>query len=479
MYQRIFQQGWTSLICTGICLLLLSSCANIIPPGGGPRDSIPPKLVMAAPKDSATGVSTDRITLTFDEFVDIKQLNENLIVSPNPKTQPIVDYKLRNVYIRLKDSLQPNTTYAFNFGNAIVDVNEGNPARGFTYAFTTGRVLDDNTFSGKVKLAETGKTDSTLIVLLHKNLDDTAVVKERPLYYTKVNGKGEFTFRYLPSGRFNVFVLPNDYGKKYDDSTKMFAFLPEPINILSTGTNPVNLYVFEEAKRKEKPKPAVNKDSEPTAKSNNPERKPSPYIRTIPNLENGAQDVLNSMQINLSKRIVSLDTNGIRLTDTLFKSYTGYQLQLDSNKSSITLKYPWKTDQQMILLINKEALKDSLGNTLAKTDTIRFRTKKESEYGAIRLRITNIDLNTNPVLQFVQNDKIIEAIPMRSKELVRKLYKPGEYELRILYDRNQNGIWDSGNYRNKQQPEIVVQLAKRLAVRPNWDNEVDLSLSNE
>lgn len=68
---------------------------------------------------------------------------------------------------------------------------------------------------------------------------------------------------------------------------------------------------------------------------------------------------------------------------------------------------------------------------------------------------------------------------MRSKELVRKLYKPGEYELRILSDRNQNGVWDSGNYRTKQQPEIVIQLAKRLAVRPNWDNEVDLSLSNE
>ncbi|MFS9669155.1 hypothetical protein, partial [Klebsiella pneumoniae] len=89
-------------------------------------------------------------------------------------------------------------------------------------------VLDDNTFKGKVQLAETGKIDSTLIVLLHRNLNDTAVVKERPLYYTKINGKGEFTFRYLPSGRFNVFVLPNDYGKKYDDSTKMFAFLPEP-----------------------------------------------------------------------------------------------------------------------------------------------------------------------------------------------------------------------------------------------------------
>jgi len=433
---------------------------------------------MAVPKDSATGVTTDRITLTFDEFVDIKQLNENLIVSPNPKTQPIVDYRLRNVYIRLKDSLQPNTTYAFNFGNAIVDVNEGNPARGFTYAFTTGRVLDDNTFSGKVKLAETGKIDSTLIVVLHRNLNDTAVVKERPLYYSKINGKGEFTFRFLPSGRFNVFVLPNDYGKKYDDSTKMFAFLPEPVDILSTGTKSVNLYAFEETKRKEKPKPAANA-AEPAAKGNNTERKPSPYIRTLPNLENGAQDVLSNMQINLSKRIVSMDTNGIRLTDTLFKSYTGYQLQLDSNKSSITLKYPWKTDQQMILLITKEALKDSLGNTLAKTDTIRFRTKKESEYGAIRLRITNLDLNTNPVLQFVQNDKIVEAIPMRSKELVRKLYKPGEYELRILSDRNQNGVWDSGNYRTKQQPEIVIQLAKRLAVRPNWDNEVDLSLSNE
>jgi hypothetical protein len=479
MYQKLFQQGLTSFICTGICLLLLSSCANIIPPGGGPRDSIPPKLVMAVPKDSATGVTADRITLTFDEFVDIKQLNENLIVSPNPKTQPLVDYKLRNVYIRLKDSLLPNTTYAFNFGNAIVDVNEGNPAKGFTYAFTTGRVLDDNTFSGKVKLAETGKTDSTLLVILHRNLNDTAIVKERPLYYSKTNGKGEFTFRYLPSGRFNVFVLPNDYGKKYDDSTKLFAFLTQPVNIISTGTAPVTLYAFEEVKRKEKPKPAVNAETDPSAKTNTVEKKASPAIRVQPNLENGAQDVLTNLSINLSKRIVTIDTNGIRLMDTLFKPLTGYSLALDSNKTGLTLKYPWKPDQQHILLIAKEALKDSLGNTLAKTDTIRFRTKKESDYGAIRLRITNLDLNRNPVLQFVQNDKLVESVPMRTRELVRKLYKPGEYELRVLYDLNQNGIWDPGNYRLKKQPEIVVLLARKLAVRANWDNEVDLAISDD
>ena len=89
-------------------------CANIIPPGGGPKDTIPPRLITAVPKDSATNVTPKLITLTFDEFVDVKYLQNNLIVSPVPKNLPIIDYKLRNVTIKLKDSLEPNTTYAFS-----------------------------------------------------------------------------------------------------------------------------------------------------------------------------------------------------------------------------------------------------------------------------------------------------------------------------------------------------------------------------
>ena len=157
--------------------MLGTGCANIVPPLGGPRDSIPPKLVFVTPRDSSKNFTANKIVFNFNEYIDPKDVRTELIVSPVPKLEPIVDAKLRTLTIRIKDTLQPNTTYSFNFGNAIRDVNEGNILRGFTYVFSTGRYIDSMTFTGNVLVANTGKADSTLIVMLHKNLDDSAVVK--------------------------------------------------------------------------------------------------------------------------------------------------------------------------------------------------------------------------------------------------------------------------------------------------------------
>src|SRR4029077_15730572 len=103
-----------------------------------------------------------------------------LIVSPVSKTEPLVDVHLRTVTIRIKDTLQPNTTYSFNFGKSIKDVNEGNILKNFTYVFTTGTYIDSAELSGNVIVAATGKADSSLIVMLHRKLDDSAVIKEKP-----------------------------------------------------------------------------------------------------------------------------------------------------------------------------------------------------------------------------------------------------------------------------------------------------------
>ncbi|MGI8637634.1 MAG: Ig-like domain-containing protein, partial [Segetibacter sp.] len=161
-----------------IITIVGTGCANMIPPGGGPRDSLPPVLIEAIPKDSVTNFRGNRIILNFDEFVEIQNAFENVIVSPNPVSIPVITSRFRTVNIRLKDTLEPNTTYSINFGNALRDINEGNVATNFIYVFSTGSKLDTNSLSGKVVMAETGKVDTTLIVVLHRNLDDSAVVKE-------------------------------------------------------------------------------------------------------------------------------------------------------------------------------------------------------------------------------------------------------------------------------------------------------------
>lgn len=122
-------------------------------------------------------------------------------------------------------------------------------------------------------------------------------------------------------------------------------------------------------------------------------------------------------------------------------------------------------------------MEDTAGIGLIKSDTLKFTTKKETEYGSIRLRFNNINLQKNPILQFIQSDKIIESVPLTSSELIRKLFKSGSFEMRILYDTNKNGVWDTGAFgKVKRQPEIVQLISKPLSVRANWDNEVNIEL---
>src|SRR5690606_32052953 len=133
----------------------------------------------------------DRIVLTFDEYVQLQDVQQNLLVSPVPKINPNVDFKLKTVTIRLRDTLLENTTYKIELGTSIRDLNENNPFRDFTFLFSTGAYIDSLTLSGNVEIAETGKTDSTLFVFLYRDLSDSAVFKKKPTYITRVNKEGD------------------------------------------------------------------------------------------------------------------------------------------------------------------------------------------------------------------------------------------------------------------------------------------------
>src|SRR5690606_27679024 len=150
-------------------------CANIVPPEGGPRHTTAPRLMAARRGDSSVSFTGNRIPFTFDEFIKLENAFQNVMLSPIPQNSPNVTSRLNTVTVRLRDTLEPNTTYAISFGNTIVDVNEGNPLSNFNYVFSTGPRLDSLTFSGRVILTETGKVDSTLIVMLHVMPDDSAL----------------------------------------------------------------------------------------------------------------------------------------------------------------------------------------------------------------------------------------------------------------------------------------------------------------
>jgi Bacterial Ig-like domain len=360
--------------------LLMSSCAQIGAPTGGDRDSLPPVLVSAKPVLKSTNFTDNKITLTFDEYVDVQELQNNLLVSPLPKTNPTINSKLKTVTIKLKDTLLPNTTYSINFGKSIKDVNEGNVINNFTYLFSTGSTIDSLTLSGKIIIAETGKVDSTIIAMLYTNLDDTAVEKFKPKYIAKLNGEGQFTFTNLPKGAFNIFALKDaDGGKTYNTKTELFAFADKPISI-STNNDSLVLYAFAKEKENKNIKPAG------TLKKDLPKK-----IKYETDVTTSTQSLLNDLVLKFNKQLKSIDNTKIILFDTNYKKIETVKILLDSEKVIINTK--WQPDQNYVLVLDKDAVKDSTGGTLLKTDTIRFKTKSETDYGSVVLRFNNLNLS--------------------------------------------------------------------------------------
>jgi Bacterial Ig-like domain len=456
-----------SLIIISICSSIVtgsSGCAQIGSISGGTKDSIPPKLISASPKLLTTNFIGNKITFTFDEYIDeLQEVQANVLVSPYPKINPEIKSKLKTVTVKLKDSLIANTTYSINFGNAIKDVNEGNIFKYFTYVFSTGSTIDSLSLSGKVQIAETGKIDSTIIILLYRDANDSSVQQIKPNYIAKVNGDGSFIFNNLPQGNFSIYaLLDGDAGKTYNSKTELFAFAEKSI-LVSANNEPVSLYAYAEEKS--------NKTSSTTTKAKTAAQKKLRYSLSAAGQK---QDLRESLVIDFNNAIKNFDTSKIILTDTNYIPINTFSFLLDSNK--IILKTNWAEDFNYRLIVNKLAVRDSADSALAKTDTLRFKTKRESDYGNVVLRFNNIDFAKQPVLQFTQEGEVKESFLITGKEWRNKLFPPGEYEIRILYDNNNNGKWDPGNYLKKLQPEKVILLPKKLSVRENWDNESDINL---
>jgi hypothetical protein len=461
------------LVCVALTRVsFITGCANIVPPTGGPKDTLPPVLIHADPGIRSLHVSSNKIVLTFDEYIDMKDIHKNLIVSPVPKLTPTVTSHLKVITITLKDTLQPNTTYALNFGKAVTDVNEGNVLRNFTYVFSTGDYLDSLRYSGRVIMANNGKPDSTLIVMLHTQLDDSAVEKERPRYIARLDSSGSFTFTNIKPDIYRLYALNDESGThEYTSKSEIFAYADSPVD-LRKSTEPLLLYAYADTSDFKRPKKTVAPVAPKKADKDKVKR-----LVISGNIPNGHLDLLDQLILTFAEPIRDFDSTMVRLTNDSFMDFKHIQFEFDSTSKKLTIIHSWKENTGYHLILQKDFADDTLGEKLLKIDTISFRTKKETDYGILRLRFKNLDLNRHPVLLFIQNDKIILASAIgRSLRYNNKLFIPGDYELRILYDTNQNGVWDPGNFYKHRQPEVVVPIRKKLTVRSDWENEVDITL---
>lgn len=457
-----------------ICFSLFTTqpgCAGMTPPTGGPRDSLPPVILLSNPKDSTVKFTGKKIQLAFNEFVQLQELQKNLLVNPTPKINPTVESKLKTINVTIRDTLEENTTYTLDFGNAIQDYNEGNPIRNYRYVFSTGSTIDSLELSGKVLVAETGKPDSTLIVMLHRKLDDSAVVKETPRYVARVDSSGFFQFRNLAPGTFALYALKDEGGqRRYLSKDQLFAFNDSAVTSQSQK-NDLLLYAFTVKDTARSTSSAIS--SSKTRKKNDA----SDRVLKIQMNMGESLDLLSPLEMAFTEPLSFFDSSKVILTDEAFKPLANYHFKKDTSDKKVSLIKSWTENTEYNLILDTAFAEDTLGKKLLKIDTINFRTKKESEYGLVRLRFVNLQLSKHPVLQFVQGDDVKYSYTFTNNQFYAKLFPPGDYDLRLVFDDNRNGVWDTGQFFGKHiQPEKVRLISRKITVKANWDNEIDIQL---
>lgn len=225
MRRKFLRNNPISLIAALTAVMTLYSCASIGNPSGGPRDEDPPVAVRSNPLPYSVNFTGKKVTIDFDELVNVKDAFTKVTVSPAPAETPRVSALGRRVTVQFADTLEPNTTYTIDFGNSIEDNNEGNKLQSFSFSFATGPEIDTLRISGIVLNAADLEPRQEMLVGVHSNPADSAFKLHRFERMTKTDDRGRFSIRGLKPGSYRVYALGdlnNDY--RWDNPMEDVAF---------------------------------------------------------------------------------------------------------------------------------------------------------------------------------------------------------------------------------------------------------------
>ncbi|MBW2961925.1 Ig-like domain-containing protein [Mesonia aestuariivivens] len=517
-----------------ISLSFLFNCAKRGMPTGGDLDTIPPAFINALPENYSTKFKAEEIRIKFDEYIKLKDPQRQIIVSPpmdpKPELYPMGSAS-ENVRIKITDTLQENTTYTINFGNSIVDNNEGNPLPFFKYVFSTGAYVDSLMVKGSIKDAYQPKTDEFISVMLYEidsTFNDSVVFNKMPTYisYTQ-DTLNTFSVENMKEGKYKmVAILDKNQNYKFDPRSDKIGFVDSLIT-LPTNKN-IQISIFKEVLDFQIQRPKqISKQHLIFGYRGNPEEtqieliseKPAdfdykiikdrekdtlhywfkPYkevdsllfkvthqkytdtvytkIRDmkkdsleITPLTKGSFDVDKDFKITANLPLVKLDSSYITIINQDSIAIP-FQYQFEEFENTYALNFEKEQKQIFNIKLLPGAITDFYEHT---NDTLNFKIKTPdfADLGVLNMTITN--LKSYPVIAQLTNNKgeVYKEVIHQENEgnvLNFKYINPGKYLLRIIYDENNNGAWDTGNYLQKTQPEEIIYYPKEIEIRANWD----------
>jgi len=213
--------------CFLIVALIYTGCAQQGSPLGGPKDEDPPVVVETEPANYSTRFTSDKISISFDEYVVLDNVNQELVVSPPMEEKPEIKLRKKTIIIELMDTLKANTTYTFNFGSSIKDLHEGNKLLNFEYVFSTGDVLDSLSVKGTLKYAaDLSAPENPITIMLYSDLRDSVPLTDIPMYIGRSGDEGVFSVNNLRSDVYKVFAIKDgNYNFIFDLPSEEIGFL--------------------------------------------------------------------------------------------------------------------------------------------------------------------------------------------------------------------------------------------------------------
>lgn len=526
-----------------VLILAIYGCASIQTPLGGPRDHTPPKLLQATPANETRFFKANEIKLDFDEYFKLVNQFQEITISPAMEKTPDYKVRQRSLIIHFKDTLQKNTTYVINFGKSIVDVNEGNILQNFTYVFSTGGHIDSLSISGTVTDVLTQEKVKEATVMLFTEKQDSAYFgKKKPSLYTVTDTSGNYSLRNLHEGNYYIYALKETGANKiYDNENELIAYKKKPVRLYK-DTMGLDLAVFKQIPEKfritEKrftPEGTMffsfnQALTQPGLKINYPAGLDDQKIVDISKTKDSAMVYLrnfdfDSVSVSFTDKNKILDTVYLRkqrketfkhditlfynLNDQLLKpgtdlsitsnlpiqsidrsliflsedsiNVTSFTIQRDTaDLKKFTLKYKWRPERSYQLVFNEGTFINIYGDKSKRLNKL-FSIDKPENYGTIILKVALPDSNKTYLVELLNNRKQVlrSDILKKSANITYKDYLADKYYIRVIYDTNANGKWDSGSLKQKTYPENIWLSPTPLIIRPNWENNFDLPVPKE
>jgi len=528
---------------TLLILIAFSGCASIgAGPQGGPKDKTPPKVLSITPKNLTRNFKSKKVVIQFDEYFKLADQQKQFSISPDVEILPELKVKGKSLEITLPDSLEKNTTYTLNFGKAIVDVNEGNVLKNFSYVFATGAELDSLSISGNIKDSQTGKPVIEAVAFVFPLARDTLFGKKKASIYTLTDSSGNYKISNLRAETYKIYALKEQGSDKiYQQSSDEIGFIKSPIS-LKKDTQNVNMVIFkEDAKVFRVNDRKLNADGSITLSFNQKLKNPGitimepksadagkivkfnktndsvkvwlneltfdstkvsitdggkllqtiklnrgkkdTYTRTVLATDNIEANLLNpkrALQLTFGIPVESVDPSKITLLEDSVPK-TDFTLRKDSaDILSYNFIYPWRANSTYEIKFGAGAF-TALFKAQNKEFKKKFQLAKKDDYGTLVVKIVVPEPDKQYLLEVTNEAKAVVSTLIVAKDTTVKFanYRAGRYFIRIIYDNNKNGIWDTGDVKAGIQPEKIWAETKELSIRANWDRNETIELPKE